>query len=138
MARHRSRERTVFLPWERQGTLMGQLGFSRARPFAAGVVVLVLCLWMASRERERAGVRSTRATLLTARQAVDLYRADANGDCPKGGWDEIVSRGYLASAPRDAWGSVLLLTCPSRHANKSYDVSSNGPDGEPGGLDRIE
>ena len=141
MARQRPRERTVFLPWERQGTLFGQIGSSRVRPFAGVLVVLLLCLWMASRERDRAGVRSTRATLLVARRAVDTYRADAAGQCPSsrgGGWDEIVTRGYLTGAPRDAWGNVLTLTCPSRHPNKSYDVSSDGPDGEPGGLDRVE
>ncbi len=141
MARQRPRERTVFLPWERQGTLFGQLGMSRFRPFAGVLVVLLLCLWMASRERDRAGVRSTRATLLVARRAIDTYRADAGGQCPNakgGGWEEIVTRGYLTGPPRDAWGHVLTLTCPSRHPNKSYDVSSDGPDGEPGGLDRVE
>ncbi len=102
------------------------------------LLLLALCLWMAARERDRGGVRSTRATLLVARRAVDTYRADAGGQCPKGGWDEIVSRGYLTGPPRDAWGHVITLTCPSRHPNKSYDVSSDGPDGEPGGLDRVE
>lgn len=141
MAR-RSRERTVFLPWERQGTLFGRLGFTRARPFAAVLVVLTLCLWMGARERYRSGVRSTRATLLTARRAVDSFRADSAGQCPQpstgGNWQEIVARGYLVAPPIDAWGHVLTLTCPSRHPNKSYDVLSDGPDGQPGGLDRIE
>ena len=107
MARQRPRERTVFLPWERQGTIFGQLGMSRLRPFAAGLVLVLICLWIASRERSRAGVRSTRATLLVARRAVDLYRADAAGQCPKGGWDEIVTRGYLTGPPRDAWLSAV-------------------------------
>jgi hypothetical protein len=114
------------------------VGFSRARPFAGVLVLLLLCLWMVTRERDRAGVRSTRATILLARRAIDTYRADSGGQCPKTGWDEIVTRGYLPAAPRDAWGHVLSLTCPSRHPNKSYDVSSDGPDGEPGGLDRVE
>lgn len=138
MARQRPRERTVFLPWERQGTIFGQIGASRVRPFLALSALLAVCLWMAARERDRGGVRSTRATILVARRAVDTYRADAAGQCPKGGWDEIVSRGYLTGPPRDAWGHVLTLTCPSRHPNKTYDVSSDGPDGEPGGLDRVE
>jgi hypothetical protein len=28
--------------------------------------------------------------------------------------------------------------CPSRREGLAYDLSSDGPDGEPGGLDRIE
>ena len=41
-------------------------------------------------------------------------------------------------APRDAWGRPLRVTCPGRKDTRGFDVSSDGPDGEPGGLDRVE
>jgi general secretion pathway protein G len=51
---------------------------------------------------------------------------------------QLVSEGYLAEVPLDAWGRVLRLTCPGRKDPQAFDVSSDGPDGEPGGLDRVE
>jgi general secretion pathway protein G len=137
MARRRLGERTVFLPWERQGALR-RLGLRRARPlaFAALFVVALAGLW--ARERRRSGVRSTRAAILVARRGLDTYRADHEGQCPPGGLDELAQRGYLAQAPGDAWGRPLRLSCPGRRPGKAYDLLSDGPDGEPGGLDRVE
>jgi general secretion pathway protein G len=136
MARRRARERTIFLPWERQGSLLRRLGLSRARPFVGllAVGLLLGALW--AREQQRAASRSTRATLLVTRRAVDAYRAD-KGECPRG-VEGLVAAGYLPSTPRDAWGRPIRLACPSRRAGGAYDLSSDGPDGEPGGLDRIE
>ena len=37
-----------------------------------------------------------------------------------------------ADALKDAWGRDLSYTCPGRHNPRSYDLSSPGPDGEPG------
>jgi general secretion pathway protein G len=137
MARRRTRERTIFLPWERQGSLLRRLGLSRVRPFLGLLfgVLLLGALW--AREQHRTASRATRATLLVARRAVDAYRAD-KGECPRSGLEGVVAAGYLPSLPRDAWGHPIRLTCPSRRAGGAYDLSSDGPDGEPGGLDRIE
>jgi general secretion pathway protein G len=44
----------------------------------------------------------------------------------------------LGGAIGDAWGRPFRLVCPSRREGVAYDLSSDGPDGEPGGLDRIE
>lgn len=101
-----------------------------------GVVLLALVL--RHRERRKAEVRTTRAELLLARRAIDAYRADHGLACPKSGWPELVAAGYLARVPEDAWARPLRLTCPSPRAERAYDVSSDGPDGEPGGLDRVE
>ena len=35
-------------------------------------------------------------------------------------------------------GGVLRVTCPGRRDLKGFEVSSDGPDGLPGGLDRVE
>lgn len=128
----------MFLPWERGDRVLRRLGPSRVRPFALFVAVIVFVAFLGSRERHRAGVRATRATILVARRALDNFRADQNGECPKGGFPEVVSRGYLPQVPNDAWGRPLHLACPSRHPNRDYDLYSDGPDGEPGGLDRVE
>ncbi len=137
MARRRLGERTVFLPWERQGALR-RLGLRRARPLALGALFVVALVGLWAREQRRSGVRATRATLLVARRALDTYRADHEGQCPPGGFDELSQRGYLAQAPGDAWGRPLRLSCPGRRPGKPYDLLSDGPDGEPGGLDRVE
>ena len=46
---------------------------------------------------------------------------------------------YLRDADtlKDAWGRELRYVCPGRHNQDSYDLSSTGPDGEPGTADDI-
>ncbi len=126
------------MPWERQGTALRRLGMGRARVALGVLGVLLLIVLLRHRERRKAEVRTTRAELLFARRAVDSYRADHALECPKGGWVGLTAAGYLPRVPADAWGRALRLTCPSVRAGRSYDLSSDGPDGEPGGLDRIE
>ena len=130
--------RGIDLPWERRGGLVRRLRLTRARPFvghrrsSSGFAVL-----LGARERQRTGERSTRAALLIVRRAVDAYRADHEGKCPKQ-LEELESASYLTELPHDAWGRPFRLVCPSRREGVAYDLSSDGPDGEPGGLDRIE
>ena len=52
--------------------------------------------------------------------------------------EELETTGYLNDLPDDAWGRPLRFLCPSRREGIAYDLSSDGPDGEPGGLDRIQ
>lgn len=138
MARRRAHKRTIFLPWEHQGGILQRLGLGRARPF----VVLMLsgaffvALW--SREHHKTDVRATRVALLVAHRAVDTYQADHSNECPKGGLEGLITSGYLSTMPVDAWGQHLRLICPSRRPLQHYDLYSDGPDGEPGGLDRVE
>jgi general secretion pathway protein G len=107
------------------------------RPFMLAVLGVGLIVLLTTRERQRTGERATRASLLVVRRALDVYRADHEGRCPRQ-LDELERGGYLASLPKDAWGRPLRLVCPSRREGAPYDLSSDGPDGEPGGLDRIE
>jgi general secretion pathway protein G len=131
------RSQSIYLPWERRRGLSRRLGLSRVRPFALVLGAVLLVILLTYRERQRTGERATRAALSVVRRGLDTYRADHDGRCPKQ-LDELESAGYLASLPKDAWGRKFRLLCPSRREGVAYDLSSDGPDGEPGGLDRIE
>jgi len=137
MALRKVGSRGIDLPWERRRGLVRRLRLTRARPFVAIVVVAGLAVLLGTRERQRTGERSTRAALLIVRRAVDSYRADHEGKCPKQ-LEELETASYLTELPQDAWGRPFRLVCPSRREGVAYDLSSDGPDGEPGGLDRIE
>lgn len=138
MARRRQREQTIFFPWERGGGgWVRRLGISRARPVAAALLMIVVLLLLGARERRLVGIRSTRATLSLVHTAVDAYRADHERKCPPS-LPALVASGYLAIEPIDAWGRPLQLTCPGRKDPESYELMSDGPDRELGGLDRVE
>jgi general secretion pathway protein G len=137
MAFRKPSSRTVYLPWERRGGIVRRLGLGRLRPFLFALLAVALLVVITVQEHQRAAQRATRAAILVARQAVDAYRADHEGRCPRA-LEELETTGYLATAPRDAWGHKLRLICPSRVEGVTYQIMSDGPDGEPGGLDRIE
>jgi type II secretory pathway pseudopilin PulG len=137
----KKRERTIFLPWERR-TVARALQLPRRRATAWLLVALALALFFAiyARNRDARNLRTTRATLSHARAAVDAFRAD-HGRCPRD-LAELVTPGdhapYLTAVPRDAWKRPLRFACPARLPERTYDLSSDGPDGEPYGLDAIE
>jgi len=101
------------------------------------ILAIVSFIVIGIREQRQAGLRSTRASLLIVRRALDTYRADNGGKCPVE-LTELEKKGYLEKVPTDAWGQTFILRCPGRFDTESYELSSAGPDGEPGGLDRIE
>jgi general secretion pathway protein G len=137
MPSHSPRYQGIYLPWERRRGLSRRLGLTRLRPFLLLFGAAVLVTLLTFRERQRTGERATRAALLVVRRGLDAYRADHDGHCPKQ-LDELEGAGYLTAVPKDAWGRPLRLACPSRREGLPYDLTSDGPDGEPGGLDRIE
>jgi general secretion pathway protein G len=99
--------------------------------------MMVLLLLLGARERTRVGTRSTQATLSVVHAAVAAYRADHERKCPSS-LPALKREGYLFIDPVDAWGKPLRLLCPGRRDPEGYDLMSDGPDGEIGGLDRIE
>ena len=127
----------VFFPWERRRGLFGVIGRARVRIVAGVVVALVIVVWIHGREEKSAGVRATRASITTMYRAVSAYRADHSGACPKEP-GELVTGGYARDVPVDAWGRPLRLTCPGRRDPLGFEISSDGPDGVAGGLDRVE
>jgi len=141
-SRRRRRERTVYFPWERRGVL-GALDLPRRR--AGAWVLAILCLlgflWIRERDQRAKLVRISRASIERTREAVDAYRADHSGRCPR----DLVEltapadhAAYLSSLPLDAWKRPLRFACPGRDPARAYELLSDGPDGEPYGLDRIE
>jgi general secretion pathway protein G len=136
MASRRDEPR-VFFPWERRRGL-GSL-FMRGRARQTFLVICGIAAFALLREHERrtSEVRATRATITTTTNAVASWRADHDRGCPASLADLVVG-GYLSELPRDAWGRPLRVVCPGRRDPQGFDVSSDGPDGKPGGLDRVE
>jgi general secretion pathway protein G len=131
------RERRIWFPWERRGGLRNVLKLGRLGPVLVVVAVVGFIAVIGARERHRAGIRQTRATLFGVRHAIDAYRDDNDGGCPAS-LDKLKQYGNFRETPTDAWGRALRFTCPAHHPGDAYELSSDGPDGEPGGLDRIE
>jgi general secretion pathway protein G len=129
-------DQRIYFPWESRGGFRRWLGFARMRRSLLVIGVLAFVILVGLRERERAGVRQTRATLMDVRSAVDAYLADHDGACPPE-LAAILDYGNLKEVPHDAWGRPLRLVCPGRNGG-GYELMSDGPDGDPGGLDRIE
>lgn len=137
MSRRRQRDQTIFFPWERGGGFFRARGISRAWPFAMALGMGVLLLLLGARERRLVGVRSTRATIGVVQTALDGYRAEHERKCPPS-LEALKTEGYLSIDPVDAWGTPLRLTCPGRRDPQGYELMSDGPDREMGGLDRVE
>lgn len=137
MARREVRERNVYLPWERRGSILRRAGFNRLRPFVVALLTIGFMAMLGVRERRRIGVRSTRATLTLVHQGVDAWRADHARACPPS-LAELQRQDYIGVEPVDAWGRPLRLACPGRASPDGYDLWSDGPDGVPHGLDRVE
>lgn len=133
----RRRELSVFFPWERKSGLVSRLAKARV----SGVVLLILTLLAARaiylREDHSAAVRATRAAIANGYRAVGAFRADHQGACPASLTD-LVKGNYIRAVPRDAWGRPLRLVCPGRRDTKGFELVSDGPDGEPFGIDRVE
>jgi hypothetical protein len=137
MARKMISEQRIYFPWEGRGGLRRWLALGRMRRSLIAIAVLGFVVLVAMRERERAGLRQTRATLLDMREAVDAYLADHEGRCPPS-LAPVIDYGNFKELPRDAWGRDFRLVCPARSRGVAYELMSDGPDGKPGGLDRIE
>lgn len=130
-------EPKVFFSWEKRSGLRAILGRGRARQVLLAAVVLLVLVALRARERSASDIRATRASITTTMDAVAAWRADHDRSCP-GALSDLVAAGYLRAVPRDAWGHALRVTCPGRRDPAGFDVSSDGPDGELGGTDRIE
>jgi len=137
LATLRGSTKAVFFPWEKRRGVLGMLQRTRVRAVIGVVVVLGVIYMIRAREERDASVRATRASISTAFFAIQKYRADHSGACPRD-LAELPSGGYTRDVPVDAWGRPLRLACPGRRDPKGFDLSSDGPDGIPGGMDRVE
>src|SRR5690348_12553933 len=91
----------VFFPWERKRGTLGLLGRARARMVIGVVLLLLVVVLLRRREEHLAAVRATRATITTAWRAVQSFRADHGGACPRE-FAELVTGGYANDVPLDA------------------------------------
>jgi general secretion pathway protein G len=137
MLSRRTTEPSVFFPWEQRRGVIGALGRRRARVLVAGTIAVAALVAIYENGERGAGVRATRASISTVTRALSAYRADHGAACPKGLGD-LVALGYLHADAVDAWGRPLRLECPGRRDALGFDLSSDGPDGLPGGLDRVQ
>jgi general secretion pathway protein G len=137
MVSRRPTELGVFFPWEQRRGLVGVFGRRRARGVLVALLFLLASIGVYQHGERASSVRSTRATLATVHRALSAYRADHAGACPRNLVD-LESQGYTHTEPVDAWGRHLRLECPGRKDPLGYDISSDGPDGQPGGLDQVE
>lgn len=133
----RTTDSRILFPWEQQGNIVRRLGFRRVRPLVLVSILASAVVLVVVRERRDAGIRRTRATLTHVGHALNRYLADNQGRCPSS-FAELAR--YQAASIRavDAWGNSLRLTCPAPRGDLPYLLSSDGPDGRAGGLDRIE
>ena len=130
-------DRRIFFPWEARGGVRPFLVLGRVGPVLALLTVVSFIGWIGARERHAAGVRRTRVALSSMRPAVERYLLESDGACPPN-LDELLPLTQLSEVPRDGWGHRLRLVCPSVREDIDYLLMSDGPDGLPGGLDRIE
>jgi general secretion pathway protein G len=137
MLRRRTESRRVFFPWEKKRGALGLLGRARTRLIVGVVLALFFVVAVRRREEKLASIRATRARIDVADRYVSSYRADHSGACPRD-MGELVAGGYARDLPVDAWGRPLRLACPGLRDPHGFDVYSDGPDGLPGGLDRVE
>jgi general secretion pathway protein G len=137
LATLRRSTKAVFFPWEKRSGVLGMLQRTRVRVVLFVVAVLAIVIVIRSREEHDASVRATRASISTAFFAIQQYRADHSGACPRD-LNELPAGGYVRDVPVDAWGKPLRLVCPGRRDPKGFDLSSDGPDGIPGGLDQVQ
>jgi len=136
MARSRSEPR-IFFPWEHRGGYLRRLGLNRLRPFLLLGALGLLTVLVGLRERRQAGERRTRAVLAHYRQAIDAHLAVHENKCPKS-LAMVRENAGIDEPPSDAWGRPLRFVCPWELPGQAYLLSSDGADGLPGGLDRIE
>lgn len=134
---NRRNQTRIFFPWEHRGGALRRLGLNRFRPALLFLALVLLTVWVGARERRDAGERRTRAVLEHYRSALENHLAAKEGHCPKS-LAALQESAEIETPPRDAWGHPLRLVCPWQLAGQPYLLSSDGPDGLPGGLDRIE
>lgn len=137
MTSRRPRERHIYFPWERRGGFIRRIRVDQARPFFLLAALVMVVILVALRERRDAGIRRTRNTILSTRSSIDSFLADRDGGCPPRDFSGLTAPGGKEGPPTDAWGRPLRIECPGRDRAR-YDLYSDGPDGVPGGLDRIE
>lgn len=130
-------ERRIFFPWEGRGTIRQFLVLGRVGPVLVLSLFVTFVFWVSERERHAAGVRVTMVALQELKAPVERYLLENEGKCPPT-LDAVVEYATFDEVPRDGWGRSVRLVCPSDRDEVDFVLMSDGPDGRPGGLDRVE
>ncbi|MCH2109791.1 MAG: type II secretion system protein GspG [Polyangiaceae bacterium] len=155
----RQKDRQILFPWEGRGGVRRYLKVRRVGPPVIVLLMASLMTWVVAKERRASGERRTRARLIRLRSEVSHYLAAHDGECPPNLAALLPGLGK-ESLPRDAWGRGFRFICPAGAAGgeplshvqgngrverlrpsagvPDFILLSDGPDGVPGGLDRIE
>jgi len=72
----------------------------------------------------------------TIAQAVDAYKTENNGDCPKS-VDDLVSGKFLQKPPVDPWGQPFNFRCPGEKNPDGADIWSKGKNKQDGDDDDV-
>jgi general secretion pathway protein G len=130
-------ERRIFFPWEGRGAVRQFLALGRVGPALLLASVLLFVLWVAKRERHFAGVRVTQVAVASLKAPVERFLLENDGRCPDALAD-VLPYAPFVELPLDGWGRPIRIVCPSQQSGVDYILMSDGPDGLPGGLDRVE
>jgi general secretion pathway protein G len=78
-----------------------------------------------------------RTTKLQLREILGIAQESMidDGSCPT--LEQLQAHQLLRKPPRDAWGTPIVLRCPSEHGQDPVDVVSWGPDKKPDTGDDI-
>ena len=89
---------------------------------------------MAFNAFKNAQTDNARKDVVQIQQAVEMYRTQKRGKCPKT-LQDLKASGIASKISKDPWGNDYVIKCPGEQAE--IDVISAGPDGEPGTEDDI-
>ncbi len=102
------------------------------------IVVAIISLIMggvglvAFQRFQAAQLDTARNNALQQQQLVEQYMIQKRGKCPKS-WQDLVKANIATKVLKDPWGNEFILKCEGG----KVEVSSAGPDGEPGTEDDI-
>jgi hypothetical protein len=131
------RAQRIFFPWESRGGWRRFLALTHVGPALALVAALLFLGTLVRREREHLAERRTLVALSEVKGAVVRYVVDHDGSCPER-LELTLPHLSHTTVPVDGWGRPLRIVCNPSISDQDYIVMSDGPDGYPGGLDRIE
>ena len=137
LSRKTRSESRIFFPWENRGGLRRVFAQGRFVTLVSALFILTFMSAVFAHERRNAGERQTLLALSRLAPAVERYLLENDEGCPSS-LRAVVPYLSIPKLPRDAWGRPLRLVCPSVREGAKYVLMSDGPDGHPGGLDRIE